>query len=120
MGKVTVIVEFDVFSGRPNPTWILSAAQVLELQEALKNLPPVAEHAAKDALGYRGFILMNPDRAGGLAPQIRICGGIVTVTDGHVQSYRDVHGIEHRLLLQASQYGYKAIADGVLEAMPNP
>ncbi len=110
-----MIVELDVFSGRPNPTWSLSAEQAKELREALQDLPPVDKPAPENALGYRGFLLSNPDRAGGLAPHIRICAGIVTMTDGHELSYRDMHGVEHRLLLQASQHGYKGIVDSVLE-----
>lgn len=115
-----MIVELDVFSGRPNPTWSLSAEQSMELLAAFQDLPPADKPSLENGLGYRGFLLWNPDRAGGLAPHIRIYGSIVTMTDGHVQSYRDVHGIEHRLLLQASQHGYKTIVDSVLEGMPNP
>lgn len=110
-----MIIELDVFSGRPNPTWSLSAEQIMELLEALQDLPPADKLSQEIGLGYRGFLILNPDRAGGLAPHIRIYGGIVTMTNDHEQSYRDVHGIEHRLLLQASQHGYKAIVDSVLE-----
>ena len=116
-----MIVELDVFSGRPNPTWSLPVEQAVELLEALKDLPPADKPLRGNGLGYRGFVLSNPDRAGGLAPHIRIYGGIVTMTDGHVQAYyRDMHDIEHRLFLQASQHGYKAIVDSMLEGMPNP
>jgi hypothetical protein len=114
-----MIVELDVFSGRPNPTWSLSVEQSMELLEMLQNLPPADKLSQENGLGYRGFLLSNPGRADGLAPHIRIYSGIVTMTDGHVQSYRDVHDIEHRLLQQASQHGYKAIVDSVLEGLPN-
>jgi hypothetical protein len=113
--KTAMIVELDVFSGRPNPTWILSAKQTEELLEALQNLPLSDKPSPEGGLGYRGFIIYNTDQAGGLPPHIRIYSGIVTMTDGRVQSYRDVHNIEHRLLLQASQQGYKAIVDSMLE-----
>lgn len=113
--KTTMIVELDVFSGRPNPTWSLSAEQIRELLEAFRDLPPADQPSPENGLGYRGFLLSNPDRAGGLAPHIRIYAGIVTMTDGQAQSYRDVHDIEHRLLLQALQHGYKDIVDGMLE-----
>jgi hypothetical protein len=87
----------------------------MELLAAFQDLPPADKPSRENGLGYRGFLLWNPGRAGGLAPHIRIYGGIVTMTDGHVQYYRDVHGIEHQLLVQASQYGYKGIVDSVLE-----
>lgn len=110
-----MMVEMDVFSGRPNPTWSLSEEQVVELLKAFHDLPPADKFSQETGLGYRGFLILNPDRAGTLAPHIRIYGGIVTMTDDHEQFYRDVHGLEHRLLLQASHQGYKAIVDSVLE-----
>lgn len=110
-----MIVELDVFSGRPNPMWSLSGEQMRELLEAFRDLPPVEQPSAESGLGYRGFLLSNPDRVGGLAPRIRVCAGIVTMTDDRTQSYRDVHDIEHRLFLQASQHGYKDIVDSILE-----
>jgi hypothetical protein len=113
--RTDMIIELDVFSGRPNPTWSLSAEQIMELLEAFQDLPPADKLSQEIGLGYRGFLILNPDRAGGLAPHIRIYGSIVTMTDDHEQFYRDVHGIEQRLLLQASQHGYKAIVDSVLE-----
>lgn len=104
-----MIVELDVFSGRPNPTWELSAEQMTEILEAFQDLPLTHQPLAENGLGYRGFILLNPERLAGLAPHIRVYNGIVTMSNGHIQSYRDIHGIERRLLLQAAQHGYKDI-----------
>ena len=115
-----MIVELDVFSGMPNPTWNLSQEQLKELLDAFQNLPPADKLPQEIGLGYRGFLLSNPGQAGGLLAHIRIYAGIVTMTNGHVQTYRDVHDIEHRLLRQASQQGYKDIVDTVLEGMPDP
>jgi hypothetical protein len=112
---VLIVVELDVFSGRPNPTWSLSVEQAEELLEAFQNLPPTDKLSPETGLGYRGFILSNPDRIGGLSPHIRIYGGIVTMTDGYVQAYRDDHEIEQLLLLQALQHGYKTLVNSVLE-----
>jgi hypothetical protein len=114
-----MIVEFDVFSGRPNPTWSLSEEQIIELQGALRDLPPADKPPGEFGLGYRGFLILNPDRAGGLATHIRIYDGIVTMVDDQVQSYQDVRGVERRLLVQASQYGYKTIVESIVEGMPN-
>ena len=107
-----MIVEFDVFSGRPNPTWSLTTEQIMELQEKFQDLPPADELSGESGLGYRGFLLLNPDRENGLAPHIRIHGGIVTMTDANVQCYTDVHNIRHRLL-QASATSLKFIMDTV-------
>lgn len=52
-------VELDIFSGRQNPSWILSGAEENELFERIQGEPnlvqPVAATSGK--LGYRGYIL---------------------------------------------------------------
>jgi hypothetical protein len=52
-----VEVELDIFSGNPNPTWILSNQDRDIFLERLAELPkaPAKELSAK--LGYRGFIV---------------------------------------------------------------
>ena len=113
--KKVMIVEFDVFSGRPNPRWQLSDDQVIEIQEALQNLPSVDQTPGESGLGYRGFILSSEDVKRGITKTTRIYKGIVTVDDEHPHSCRDINNIEYLLLMQASQYGYKTIVDGILE-----
>ncbi len=115
-----MIVEFDIFSGKPNPTWHLSAEQAKELLGALHGLPPADEPVPESGLGYRGFFLSNPSSAEEGTSRIRIYAGIVTMTKGDVRFYRDIHGIERQLLRQASQHGHKTIADSLLEGMFNP
>ena len=51
-----MLVEFDVFSGRPNPRWELDeprSQKLLQLQNRLKASSRVP--AEPPALGYRGF-----------------------------------------------------------------
>jgi hypothetical protein len=52
-------IELDIFSGRPNPSWILSPKEERELVERVKADPslmlPVT--AATGGLGYRGYIV---------------------------------------------------------------
>lgn len=110
-----MIIEFDVFSGRPNPTWSLSEEEVVELLAAFKDLPLANKPCQETGIGYRGFVILNPRREGGLAPRIRVCGGIIAMTGDDEQLYQDVHGLENRLLLQASQRGYVTIVNNVLE-----
>lgn len=51
-----MLIEVDIFSGLPNPTWVLSATDSLklhQLQDSLKaccETPPILP-----GLGYRGF-----------------------------------------------------------------
>lgn len=51
-----VLVELDIFSGRPNPRWLLDEEQSRGLVELLASLPPAnPAPATEPGLGYRGF-----------------------------------------------------------------
>ncbi|MEV6691404.1 hypothetical protein AB0M35_08040 [Micromonospora sp. NPDC051196] len=52
-------VELDVFSGRPNPRWTLSATQRAHLIDQLRagSVPLLSAAAGESRLGYRGFVL---------------------------------------------------------------
>jgi len=51
-----MLVELDVFSGRPNPRWQLSDAEAARLVELIATLDPAAAAPpAPPGLGYRGF-----------------------------------------------------------------
>jgi hypothetical protein len=54
----TVTVELDIFSGRPNPTWVLSRPDKDRLSGLLaaRDAPAVAPKVV-DGLGYRGLVL---------------------------------------------------------------
>jgi len=52
-----MIVELDVFSGRPNPTWHLDQSRARELGEQHRRLAATAEQPPEPpGLGYRGFM----------------------------------------------------------------
>ncbi len=114
-------VELDVFSGRPNPAWKLSPAESAKLAEMLKDIPPSQMVGAEGGLGYRGFVLSNPERAAGLPTRIRIYNGMVIVDEeSSPRSYRDTHGVERALLRQASERGYGEILKALLPAENQP
>lgn len=52
-------VELDIFSGRENPKWSLTAAQSAAVRQRLRSLQdnPSASPAIFNGLGYRGFVL---------------------------------------------------------------
>jgi hypothetical protein len=54
-------IELDIFSGMPNPTWILSRAREARLYELLRTEPdqvsPFATSSKRLGLGYRGLIV---------------------------------------------------------------
>jgi hypothetical protein len=61
----TMQVEIDLFSGRPNPAWELTAAEVSELKARLATLPTGLPVAMPEVLGYRGLhISPLPGRQG--------------------------------------------------------
>jgi hypothetical protein len=61
----TMQVEIDLFSGRPNPAWELTAAEVSELKARLATLPTGSPVAMPEVLGYRGLhIAPLPGRQG--------------------------------------------------------
>jgi hypothetical protein len=54
---VAATVELDVFSGRPNPRWTLSAADASALRTRLAALSGPASQPPDVGLGYRGLIV---------------------------------------------------------------
>lgn len=52
-----VQVELDIFSGIPNPVWILSGTDGDLFLKKLAMLPQVSAKELCDNLGYRGFIV---------------------------------------------------------------
>lgn len=93
-------VELDVFSGRENPRWTLTAQETARVEELLRGLPG-APDAPPPGLGFRGFRLEEN-------------GQLITVASGRVrisskesdQVYRDANGLEHYLRELASEQGY--------------
>jgi|SRR5215203_980410 len=49
------IVEVDLFSGRPNPSWSLTPEEAAHLVEIVDELEPAAAREAPGWLGYRGI-----------------------------------------------------------------
>ncbi len=77
-----VEVELDVFSGRPNPTWVLSVADAAYFLDKLASLPPVGAGQIENPLGYRGFVVDT-----GRGEVGRVQKGTVEVAGGERRSY---------------------------------
>lgn len=115
-----ITVELDVFNGRPNPTWTLKTEESVKPINMLKSLPPVDNTPTEDGLGYRGFVLsIHPevmDSKGmvkDLPTSIRIFQGVIFMGGDKTTSYRDIHNIEKKLIIQAKQKGYSSIVDNI-------
>ena len=112
---MAITVTLDAFSGRPNPTWTLSEEEGAALARLLVDLPRSPTAATEDGLGYRGFILENPEHKAGLPARMRVGNGVITVEeDLGPASYQDIHGAERLFAQQATQRGYGALVQHLL------
>src|SRR5262249_54588605 len=58
--EMATLVTLDIFSGRPNPTWLLSdqeSAAVAERVHALQEPTQLSSSGVLGSLGYRGFVV---------------------------------------------------------------
>ena len=91
-------VELDMFSGRPNPVWQLTAEEIAQLEARLSDLRE-APGMTSDRLGYRGFVIRS--RSG---PDIRVYSGSIFFENA---VYADVHDAEAWLVAYAERKGVK-------------
>jgi hypothetical protein len=92
-----LVVEVDVYSGRPNPEFAVGAADAAAIRERLRALPRATGAALPEGrLGYRGFSLKQPGRL----PQVYVGSGLIVVYgSGEAEElYRDAHGLERFLI----------------------
>jgi hypothetical protein len=78
-------VELDIFSGMPNPTWVLSDAEADAFAKALSALPHTSGRDLSGSLGYRGMIIECTLE--GDTQTIHIQAGTVQITAGATKSY---------------------------------
>jgi hypothetical protein len=78
-------VELDIFSGMPNPTWILTNAEADSFVKQLDALSPTSARELSGNLGYRGFIVQCTQGAD--TQWIRIQTGTVHILRGTKEIY---------------------------------
>jgi hypothetical protein len=107
-------VELDIFSGMPNPTWILTNAEVGSLVKQLAALPRKSARELSGNLGYRGFIVRLTNGAD--MQLIRIQNGTVHISRGGTNIYaRDVERALERWLLNTGKPHLKSDLVEILE-----
>jgi len=91
-------VEFDIFSGMPNPTWILTNAEADSFVKQLAALPLTSTRELSGNLGYRGFIVQVTQ--GASTQLIRIQTSTVHISKGvtNVYAYDEGRKLERWLL----------------------
>ena len=105
----------NVFSGRPDPCWDLTAEEASALARHLSGLPPARRALPEGNLGYGGLTIANPDRLAGLPIQIQVFQGIIGVWEnGQPAYYHDLHHVEDWLIDMARQRGYGSLLDQLI------
>jgi hypothetical protein len=80
-----VEVELDIFSGMPNPTWVLTDAEADIFVKQLDAAPPGPSTNLPGNLGYRGFIVQVTHGAD--TDLIRIQAGAIHLSRGSTKTY---------------------------------
>ncbi len=108
-------IEIDIFSGRPNPRWALSAGNAVELTNRLKStLPTIDGPQPQPRLGYRGFVLYRADANGTVRPWLRVFKGTISDLMGEdLHSYHDIVALEDWLIELAGEAGFGALLNTV-------
>ena len=78
-----VEVELDIFSGMPNPTWVLTDAEADSFVKQLAAAPPGPATELSGNLGYRGFIVQVTQGAD--TQLIHIQAGTIHISKGATQ-----------------------------------
>jgi len=101
-----MLVELDVFSGRPNPRWALDGHASQQLRELAKRLTSTRQAPADPpGLGYRGFVYS--DAAG----RARVYKGLVATDRG---TFADPAFSIERFLLEQIPAEYAALRPDIL------
>lgn len=109
-------VEFDVFSGRPNPSWELSQQEADQIMGYLGKIELTQDTMnLVGGLGYRGFVLTIKKADASIlgANRIRIYRQFVAPEGDNSKVYRDSNGLDSLLLRQASLRGYEDIVKAI-------
>ncbi len=111
--KARVEVILNVFSGYPNPRWVLSEREVKELRKLLDLglRTPLKKPKELPGLGYSGFVIHNEAGIMGIPEKMDVYRRIITIVEtmrgrGKRTYYEDVNRIELWLVEQAVDRGY--------------
>ncbi|GHG78827.1 hypothetical protein GCM10018779_59160 [Streptomyces griseocarneus] len=107
-----MLVEVDLFSGRPNPRWRLGPRAAEEFRTLTAGLPPAGPVARPPSpgLGYRGFTVTDADRV------IHVFAG--RVTEGTTSRTDPDRSLEHWLLTRLPS-SLRHLHSVVAEALEN-
>lgn len=116
-----VEVELDIYSGRPNPTWVLLEEESRAIRLAVKDLVATEElPASVSRLGYRGFLLREIIMPS-VVSEARVFGGTVDVPrEGEVRVDKN-RSLERRLLETMPEgYPHPGLQSYLVEQVASP
>lgn len=97
-------IVLDIFSGRPNPSLMLTPEQTTEFLKMISLLKPIEKNPTNqhDGLGYRGFTAKEKSNNAGLSKEFKVYNGKVRVVVGNdtVSIFEDKDYILERWLLK--------------------
>ena len=96
-------IELDIFSGRPNPTWDLSAADTATLTGIIGSLPPSSPVDLPTPLGYRGFLVSVSEPELRPVVTMRAYQGVVEYQGYETRYYADPDKQVERWLLATAR-----------------
>jgi hypothetical protein len=108
-----IVVRLQIFSGRPDPTWVLEGSVAQDVAERLRSaLKSESVHTPpQGGLGYRGFRITGLDPT--LPQEVEVFSGVIIErTRGDPRGWPDANHLERVLLEQARERGF----GNVLEA----
>ena len=99
---VRIEIDLDIFSGMPNPTWVLTNAEADNFVKTLASISRTSATELSGNLGYRGFIVQVTQGAN--TQLIHIQAGIVHISLGATNVYaNDVDRELERWLLNTGK-----------------
>ena len=112
----SVSARLLIFSGRPDPEWVLDEAAIAELAARVarsvggerSQTPP------RGGLGYRGVLVRNRAGVPGLPVEFLVYRGVLSEQAGlQPRAWRDMAGIEALLLGEARKQGFGEVLNAV-------
>jgi hypothetical protein len=109
-----VTVTVMLYSGRPDPTFVLDDEQLITRIKSAIAGAERAEGSEKDVipsiLGYKGIVVRSQSEAAGLPSRLSVARGRMAAVDGQTRVLVDKDGAVEKLLLD------EAIRKGAIEA----
>jgi hypothetical protein len=100
--QISVEVEIDIFSGKPNPAWVLTKTEADSFVKKLSTMSRTSATKLSGNLGYRGFIVQV--KQGIHTKLIHIQTGIVHISIGAMKIYaKDMDRVLERWLLHTGK-----------------